>query len=113
MTNFHEYIDIYVGLFLILCSLCIFIFPPKFGNDFYGITTKRTLLNQTVWATGQKLFAVAIIAIGIIYIVLGNLKLRDEIPDFVKFILLIGLWKVSKYIVDKVLEKKYRQNNYQ
>jgi len=107
MINFHEYVDIYVGLILILCSLCIFIFPPKFGNDFYGIITKRTLLNETVWVTGQKLFAVSIIAIGAIYIILGNLKLRDVIPDFVKFILLIGLWNLSKYIVDKVLEKKY------
>ena len=107
MTNFHEYIDIYVGSFLILCSLCIFIFPPKFGNDFYGITTKRTLQNKTVWAAGQKLFAVSIIAIGAIYIIMGNLKLRDEIPDFVKFILLIGLWNLSKYIVDKTLGKKY------
>ena len=107
MTNFHEYIDIYVGLFLILCSLSIFIFPPKFGNDFYGITTKRTLQSKTAWATGQKLFAVSIIAIGAIYIILGNLKLREEIPDFVKFVLLIGLWNLSKYIVDKTLKKKY------
>ena len=107
MTNFHEYIDIYVGLFLILCALCIFIFPPKFGNDFYGITTKRTLQNKTAWATGQKLFAVSIFAIGTIYIIMGKLKLLDEIPDFVKFIMLIGLWNLSKCIVDKILTKKY------
>ena len=102
--------DMYVGLVLILCSICIYIFPPKFGNDFYGITTKRTLLNETAWATGQKIFAVAIIAMGTIDIILGNLKLRDQIPYFVKFILLIVLWKVSKYIVDKALEKMYPPN---
>ena len=107
MTNFHEYIDIYVGLFLILCSLCIFIFPPRFGDDFYGITTKRTIQNKTVWAAGQKLFAVSGIVIGVIYIVMGNLKLGDEIPDFVKVILLFGLWNLSKYIVDKTLDKNY------
>jgi uncharacterized membrane protein len=107
MTNFHEYTDISIGLFLILCSLCIFICPPRFGNTFYGITTKRTSQNKTVWAAGQKLFAVSIIVIGVIYIIMGNLKLGDEIPDFVKFILLIGLWNLSKYIVDKTLDKNY------
>ena len=107
MTNFHEYIDIYVGLFLILCSLCIFIFPPKFGNEFYGIPTKLTVQNETVWAVGQKLFAASIIVIGVIYIIMGNLKLREEIPNFVKVILLIGLWNLAKYVVHKALKKNY------
>ncbi len=107
MTFFHQHIDILVGTFLILCSLCIFIFPPKFGNEFYGVTTKWTLKNKTVWAEGQKLFAISIIIIGLIFFAIGNLKIREDIPSFSMVILFIGLWSLSKLIVHKILKIKY------
>jgi len=107
MTYFHLNIYIYIGIFLVLSSVCIFIFPPKFSNVFYGVTTKRTLKSATVWATAQKLFAISIIIIGLIFFVIGNLKLPEEIPSFSMVILLIGLWNLSKYFVHKILERKY------
>ena len=107
MTFFHQHIDTLVGGFLILCSLCIFIFPPRFGNKFYGITTKWTLKNETVWLTGQKLFATAIIIIGLIFLTIGSLKIHEEIPPFIMFLILVVLWTTSRYFVHKILEKRY------
>ena len=99
--------DSIVGLFLIVIALLTLLFPPKFGNVYYGMTTKLTLKNETMWATGQKLFAFSILVIGLIFFVIGNLHISNDIPKFSRVILLIGLWSLSKYIVHKTLEKKY------
>ena len=107
MTFFHQHIDTLVGVFLILCSLSILIFPPKFGNKFYGITTKWTIKNESVWASGQKLFAISVIIIGLAFCVIGNLKIREEIPSPTMFFILVALWMASKYFVHKILQKKY------
>lgn len=107
MKNFHGNIDIYIGSFLVLCSLALVFIPPKFGNDYYGICTKWTMKNETAWAAGQKLFALAIFVIGIIVGVLGSLKIHKQIPHFAMFALIIVLWNISKYLVHKKLAKKY------
>ena len=107
MSYFYQNIDILIGIFLILIATCTFIFPPKFGNVFYGVTTKWTLKNETVWAAGQKLFAISIIIIGLIFFVIGKLNLREDVPSFSMVLLLIGLWSLSKYFVHKILERKY------
>ena len=107
MNFFHQNIDVLVGVFLIFCSLCIFIIPPKYGNAYYGVTTKLTLTNEKVWAAGQRLFGISTFAIGLIFIVIGNLSLRNDIPNFSKVLLLIGLWSISKFFVHKILKKKF------
>jgi uncharacterized membrane protein len=107
MKYFQQNIDILVSIFLITFSICTFIFPPKFGNSFYGITTKWTLKNETVWAAGQKLFAISIIIIGLIFFVISNFNIREDFPSFSMVLLLIGLWSLSKYFVHKILERKY------
>ena len=104
MTFFYQNIDILIGLTLILYAIITFVFPPKFGNVFYGVTTKLTLKNETIWAAGQKLFAISIFIIGLVFLLIGALKLRTDIPSF---LLLIVLWGLSKYFVHKILEKKY------
>ena len=90
-----------------IVGICTFIFPPKFGNTFYGIITKWTVKNQTVWAAAQKLFAIPIIIIGLIFFVISNFNIREHLPSFSMVLLLIGLWNLSKYIVHKILERKY------
>lgn len=100
-------IEIIIGIFLILIATYTFIFPPKFGNVFYGVSTKWTLKNETVWAAGQKLFAQSIIIMGLIFLVIGQLKLREDFPSFSTVLLLIGLWTLSKYFIHKILKKKY------
>ncbi len=107
MTFFHQNIDILIGAFLLLISICTFVFPPKFGNVFYGVTTKWMLKNETIWAAGQKLFAISILIIGLVFLVIGILKLRTDIPSFAMVLLLIVLWSLSKYFVHKILERKY------
>jgi uncharacterized membrane protein len=107
MTYFQQNIDILVGLLFILIAISILIFPPRFGNSFYGITTKWTIKNETVWLAGQKLFAISMIIIGLIFFVIGNIKLREDIPSFSMVLLLFGLWTLSKYFVHKILERKY------
>jgi uncharacterized membrane protein len=107
MAYFHQNIDSLIGIFLILIAICILIFPPRFGSTFYGVTTKWTLKNETIWATGQKLFAVSIIIIGLIFFVIGTFKLREGIPSFTMVVLLFLLWALSKYSVHRILERKY------
>jgi uncharacterized membrane protein len=107
MTYLDKNIDLLGGLFLIFFAILILVFPPKFGNIFYGVTTKWTLKNETIWATGQKLFAISMIIIGLLFFAIGNFKQDEDIPSFSMVILLIGLWGLSKYIVHKILEKKY------
>lgn len=107
MTFFHQNIDILIGLFLLLIAICTFVFPPKFGNVFYGVTTKWTLKNETIWAAGQKLFAISIFIIGLVFLLIGTLKLRTDIPSFSMVLLIVGLWSLSKYFVHKILERKY------
>ena len=107
MAFFQQNIDILAGLFLVLTGMCTFMVPPKFGNVFYGVTTKWTIKNETVWAAGQKLFAISIMIIGLIFFVIGNFKLREEIPSFSMVLLVIVLWSLSKYFVHKILERKY------
>ncbi|RTL56080.1 MAG: SdpI family protein [Sphingobacteriales bacterium] len=111
MTSFHNLIDIFVGLFLLLFSICLIIFPPKFGHEFYGIITKQTLKNETSWKMGQKRFALCLLLIGAIFLVIGNTSLRNTIPGYAKFCLLIVLWTISKYLVEKTLTLKNRQVN--
>lgn len=107
MTFFHQNIETLVGLLLILTAICTYMFPPKFGNVFYGVTTKWTLKNETVWTAGQKLFAISTFIIGLIFLVIGLLHIRKDFPSFSLVLLLIGLWSLTKYFVHKILENKY------
>jgi uncharacterized membrane protein len=100
-------IEIITGIFLMLSATFTSIFPPKFGNIYYGVTTRWTLKNETVWAYGQKLFAISMSVIGLIFFIVGELKLRETILPFSTVLLLIGLWALSKYFVHKILERKY------
>jgi uncharacterized membrane protein len=107
MTFFHQNIDILIGLFLCLISIGTLVFPPKFGNVFYGISTKWTTKNESIWVAGQKLFAISILIIGLVFLLIGVLNLRTDIPSFVMVLLLMVLWSLSKFFVDKILERKY------
>ncbi len=103
----HEYITLSIGLTLIIYSIVILAFPPKFGNQFYGVRTNFTLKDPTIWADGQKFFAVSILAIGFIFSILGCFKIPDKIPNIAMFLLLITLWGLSRFIVHKILSKKF------
>ena len=107
MAFSHQNIDILIGVLFLLISMSIFLFPPKFGNTFYGISTKWTLKNETIWTYGQKLFAISILIISFVFIIIGILQLRENIPSYLMVFLLIGLWTLSKFIVHKILERKY------
>lgn len=107
MLNLHDNIDRLLGLFLIVCACAVIIFPPEFGNVFYGFNTKWTMKNKAIWAEGQKLFARFIFGIGVCFSVIGSLKIREQIPSFVMVLLLVGLWNLSKYFVHNILSQKY------
>ena len=107
MFTFHNYDSIFSGLLLILSAITILLFPPKFGNFFYGICTKLTMKNKASWYAGQKFFAVAIFITGIIFLVLGGLKIDDNIPPFAMFAILFICWFLSKIIVHKILAGKF------
>lgn len=107
MTIFHEYLNLGVGLLLILCSVILFVFPPKFGNQSYGIRTSWTIKSATLWTEGQKLFAFSILGIGSIFVIIGSFKIQDKVPNFAMVLLLFALWTISKAIVHKILSKRY------
>lgn len=107
MKLFLENTETLIGLFLVLTSIIINIFPPKFGNPFYGITTKMTVKNETVWATGQKLFAASTFLMGVVFLLIGLFNLFNDFPPFSIILLLVALWNLSKYFIHKILESKY------
>lgn len=96
-----------IGLVLILFSVIMYVFPPAFGNYWYGVSTKVTMENNNTWARAQRLFAYAIFIMGLIFSVLGYLKLEEKIHPFPMVILFIGLWGLSKKVVHNVLKNKY------
>jgi uncharacterized membrane protein len=107
MLTFHNYISLISGLIFILYSIVIILFPPGFGNSFYGVHTKWTMKNKVTWNYGQKLFAVSLIIIGLIFSIAGASKIDSDIPPYAMFVLLVILWSLSKFIVHKLLAKKY------
>ena len=107
MMTFHNYISLVMGLAFILYSTAILLFPPAYGNLFYGFPTKWTLKSKETWYTGQKLFAVSTIILGLIFSILGGFKIDDNIPPYHMVLLLFTLWAVSKFFVHKILAKKY------
>jgi uncharacterized membrane protein len=96
-----------VGLFLILWAILIVLFPPKYGNDIYGISTRVTLRNEVVWNYAQKLLAYSLIIAGLIFTVLGFIRIQNTNQYLGSVILLIITWKLSKYIINKILAGKY------
>ncbi len=64
-------------------------------------------MSATIWADGQKLFAVSGICIGFIFSILWIFKIHNELPNIAMFGILVVLWTISKYVVHKLLLKKY------
>ena len=107
MYTFHNYVSIFSGLLLIISAAAILLFPPKFGNFFYGIRTSHTMKNTASWYAGQKIFAFAIFITGIIFFLLGILKIDDNIPPVAMLGLLFTMWFISKFIVHKILVARF------
>ena len=96
-----------IGLFFILIALVMIFFPPKFGNYLYGVRTKLTMKNSTIWANAQRLFAYSFLAIGIIFSTLSIFKLDEIIKPFPMVLLLICIWKLAEYFIQKYLVSKF------
>ncbi|MDB5198833.1 MAG: hypothetical protein JWO92_796 [Chitinophagaceae bacterium] len=106
MTLFKNF-SVIIGLFLILYSIVLIVFPPTFGSYLYGVRTKVIMKNKTMWYEGQRLFAFSIGVIGIILSIIGFFKIDDRIQPFPIVIILIALWGLAKYFVHKNLIHKY------
>ncbi len=96
-----------MGLALIIYGIVIVLFPPKYGDDIFGIYTKITMRTKSIWLRGQKLLAYALISMGLIYVIIGSLKDRYQIRYTFGVISLIVFWKLTKYLINKFLAKKY------
>jgi uncharacterized membrane protein len=107
MNYFHEYLTPVVGILIMIIAILLFIFPPEYGNSRFGIVTELTMKNADSWATGQKMFAIAIGLIGAIFFVLGFLKVQDKLPAYVMFIILVLLWRLARWTVSLLLSRKY------
>jgi hypothetical protein len=63
-----------MGLALIIYGVVIVLFPPKYGDDIFGIYTKITMRTKDIWLRGQKLLAHSLLSMGLIYVITGILK---------------------------------------
>ena len=111
MNYYHQYLTPVIGILIIVCAILMYIFPPEYGNSRFGIITEWTMKNKASWARGQKMFAIAIFIIGGIFFLLGCLKLQDKWSPFSMFLILLFLWKFSKWIISWLLSKKYTSIN--
>ena len=99
-----------IGLFLILFSIVLLFFPPKYGNSWYGVSTNVTMKNNVIWRAGQKLFSYAIFLIGLLYFILGFIKIDQVIAIFPNVMSLIAFWTLAKYIINTILKKRYSKD---
>jgi uncharacterized membrane protein len=103
LKNFY----VIIGLLFIVIAFIMIFFPPKFGNFLYGVRTKLTMKNSTLWAKSQRLYAYSFLATGIIFSILSILKLDEIIKPFPMVLLLICLWKFAEYFIQKYLVSKF------
>ena len=96
-----------VGVLFILIALIMIFFPPKFGNYLYGVRTKLTMKNSAIWANAQRLFAYSFLAIGIIFSTLRIFNLDEIIKPFPMVLLLICLWKLAEYFIQRHLVSNF------
>ena len=96
-----------IGLGLLLYAILIIIFPPKFGNDRFGIFTKMTMRTKEIWLHGQRLLAYSLLIIGLIFLIISLIEIENKHQYFFSILLLFTYWKLTKYIIDKILLKKY------
>lgn len=106
-------INLIFGICLILTSLIIIIFPPKFGKRILSLRTKQTLRKEETWSYGQKLFSIALTVIGIIYLILAFFDFPRGGQFFGVIFVLIALiaYKLSIFIIDKIILKKFFDNS--
>jgi uncharacterized membrane protein len=96
-----------VGILLIVYSIIVFIIPPKFMNGTFGIKTKMTSINEEIWYSGQRLLAISLIILGLIFGIMGLFKIQEKYMYIVLAILLIASWFRIKNVIDIILEKRY------
>ena len=109
LTMLQIFKNIYfdIGLFFMLIGITMILLPPKFGNFLYGVRTKITMKNKTVWANGQRLFAFLFLTIGVIFSLISVLKLDEVIKPFPMVLLLVFLYKLIEYFIHKFLVAKF------
>jgi uncharacterized membrane protein len=109
---YHWNAFITIGLVLFLYGLVTLIFPPKFGNDMFGICTKMTMLNKEIWKHGQKLLAYTLMSFGLINAIIGLIRNKYQVDYWIGVLLLIAFWQLTKFIINKILTKKYPDTAY-
>jgi uncharacterized membrane protein len=96
-----------VGLAFIMYGILILLFPPKYGDDIFGIYTKITMRTKDIWLHGQKLFAYALITMGLVYFTFSILENSYQIKYTIGVISIMVFWKWTKYLINKFLANKY------
>jgi hypothetical protein len=96
-----------MGLVLILYGILIILFPPKYGSNMFGIFTKITIRTKDIWLHGQKLYAYALIILGLIYLFLTIIRNIYQLKYLVGVILLIVFLKLTRFSINIILTKKY------
>lgn len=95
------------GLAVILTGVLYMIIPPKYNSSWYGIKTPITTKSEEVWNYGHKLFAIGFFILGAVLIVMGLTPLKKMLLKVMGALLIVVFWQVSKYIVHKMILKKY------
>ena len=98
---------IFAAFAMLFLGILSILLPAKFTNIYYGVKTKWTTLNPDSWKDGQKLFAFSYFCIGLIYFILGILKVTVEDIGFFSVLIIIIVHKLSIFLVDKILARKY------
>ena len=96
-----------IGIALLLYGILIILFPPKYGDDMFGILTKMTMRNKDAWVHGQKLFAYALMAMALIFIILSILKNLYNFDYLISLFIFFASWILTKYAINRILIKKY------
>lgn len=97
-----------VSIALLLLGISMLLFPPKFGNSIFGISNQATTRDEESWKLGQRLYAYALLIMGVIIEIAGLILEISEAKykSLISLGLLIGLWLIAKIIINNRLGAK-------
>ena len=94
----------WISVSILVLGFILLLFPPKFGNTFFGPKIKAALHNGKSWKSAQRLNA-------LLYILMGSVSaaffLYDKKHPAIMLLIIIFSQRVGMTWIDNMLEKKY------
>lgn len=97
----------WIAVAILILGFILLIFPPGFGNTFFGPKIKAALYNGKSWRSAQRLNA-------LLYIIMGSVSaaffMYDRKHPAIMLLIIIFSQRIGMTWIDNMLKKKYAPN---